>query len=707
MRDRYNVERNKSARFILLLSLLFFFGNNSTIIASPLPSSALIDNAYLQGAITRDKANLYKAYLAFSPERLPKEFQSDAPEKCGTSARKQALQYLFTLDAAAKKRYKLPLNAALPYDNLDAPSTVGLDKSYETQHFIIWYTKSGNNAPPLTDANANTLPDYIESAGTYAEQVYDHEINVLGNPIPPINTIPKLYIYVMNIGSGIYGVTYYGYFPGNSGNQLDVLYAISNSFSFARANDDPDGTVLGAMKVTIAHEFYHGVQAHDNWFLDVNDGYWFAEASAVWMEDEAYPNVNDYIGYLPAWFASYNVPLNYTVNLHQYGDVIFAKFLTEHVAKAPDIIKQIWAESANIAGGGGRSLDVIPTVLTAKYQTTLPDVIRDFYVANYLKDYQDGVKFPDVKTTDYSSVNVNLSQNSLIHLSALYYSYQSSTKKPLALQFDGSDDGTWSFVLVKEAGTTKTQENIALSSAKKDGYSLINNFGETYTKVVAVLVNGASNNSAKYDYQSAVGGFGTNPALTPPSNLSVTYSAGKTTLTWTAGGGALAGYKIYRSATQGSGYSLLATIGAQTSYDDTSLAGGKLLGQTTFYYLVTSYDANGESFASKEATVVVTSSALASTYAAPNPAKTKITIYATFAGDAPVSASIELYNLSGKRIQTFSISSPPVDVKKRNPFAYTLDGLDIPSGVYVYRLSFISVDGTKTSSVGKFAVVRQ
>lgn len=709
MRDEFTAKKSWYLYTVFFLFLFLFSGSYFKAIAEPLPSSALIDNAYQQGKIGADKQNLYKAYLSFSPEKLPKEFQSDASEKCGTSLRKQSLQYLSTLDDGTKARYKLPLHI-YSYDTLAAPSTYGLDKTYETEHFIIWYTTSGSNAPSLTDSNGNNVPDFIENAGTYAETSYAYQVTTLGYKKPPITTIPKYYLYIANYASGVYGVTFYGYFPGNSGNQLDILFIIHNNFSFARKNDDPDGTVLGALKVTVVHEFYHGVQAAYDWFEDEANGFWFAEASATWMEDEVYPDTNDYIGYLSSWFASNGVALDSSSNLHQYGSAIFCKFLSEKVAGAgaganPVIMKYIWEEAAVNEPNGGKSVNSITNVLQSKYAATFSEVIKNFYVTNYLKDYADGAKFPSVRTTDYTATSVNLTQSSLSHLAAVYYSYQSSSKKTLALQFDGSDDSIWSAVLVKEAVSSKTQENLTLDSTKKDGYKLISDFGDPYTKVAAVLVNATNTGLSKYDYQSSTGGFGTNPALTAPSNLQIIYGTGKTTLTWTAGSGELSGYKIYRSASSGSGYTLLAIIGTQTSYEDTFLQKEKPAGQTTFYYTITSYNADGESFASKEKNVVITSSSLTKTYNAPNPFSTKTTIYVTFQGDSPVSAALEIYTTIGKRIGNYFISSSSVP-KKGNMFAYTLDGIDFPSGVYIYRLTFYSFDGTTSSAIGKFVVIR-
>lgn len=690
---------------------------------APLPSSALIENALQKGIISQDKAQIYNAYLSFSPEKLPKEFRSDTPEKCGTSLRKQALSYLSKLDAASRKKFNAPMPVP-PYDSLPLPADFGLTQTYETQNFMVWYTTTGSNAPPTADSDSSGIPDYIENAGKYAEETLAHQVNTLGYKKPPITTIPKYYLYIATYASGVYGVTFYGHFPGNSGNQIDALFIIHNNFSFARTNEDPDGTVLGALKVTIAHELFHGVQAAYDWFED-EEGcsgispscYWFAEASAVWMEDEVYPNTNDYIGYLTAWFSANGVPLDSSSILHQYGSVIFAKFLSEKVAGAdgkanPVIIKDIWEETVNTINAatqrGGRSLDAIKTVLQAKYAATLPVELKNFYVTNYLKNYVDGAKFPGVRCTDYSSTNVNFSQTSLNRLSATYYCYASSIQKPLAISFNGSDDAVWRVALVKEATSSKSTEDLSLNTATQDGYSLISTFGGAETKVAAVLVNATETGTGKYDYQSAVGGFGTNPNLTPPSNLQVSYSSGKTALSWDAGGGALTGYKVYRSTASGSGYTLLATLGNKTSYDDVFFLKAKPSGQTSFYYIVTSYNDAGESFPSKEkeSAVAIPVTSL-KVYNAPNPFSTKTTLYVTYPPEKdPLAASLEIYNILGKRIyNTYVTASQVENNKKSNLYVLPLDGINLASGVYIYRLSLM-FNSTTSSAIGKFVVIR-
>ncbi|OPX83208.1 MAG: Amylopullulanase precursor [Pelotomaculum sp. PtaB.Bin013] len=68
-------------------------------------------------------------------------------------------------------------------------------------------------------------------------------------------------------------------------------------------------------------------------------------------------------------------------------------------------------------------------------------------------------------------------------------------------------------------------------------------------------------------------------------------------LTWTAVTGATS-YNVKRANTAGGSYTTLATIVTETNYSDTIITNG-----TTYYYVVTAVNANGESGNSNEVSV--------------------------------------------------------------------------------------------------------
>ena len=134
------------------------------------------------------------------------------------------------------------------------------------------------------------------------------------------------------------------------------------------------------------------------------------------------------------------------------------------------------------------------------------------------------------------------------------------------------------------------------STQQSTGYSLLGTTTSTsyvntgaavgktyYYKVRALNVDGAAG-----AYSSTVSGAAKAVAPAAPT-VTMTYSdSGKPKLTWSAVSGA-ASYRVYRSESRGTGYSLLGTT-TSTSYVNTSAAAGK-----TYYYKVCAVNSAGTS----------------------------------------------------------------------------------------------------------------
>jgi hypothetical protein len=112
------------------------------------------------------------------------------------------------------------------------------------------------------------------------------------------------------------------------------------------------------------------------------------EASATYMEDEAYPDVNRNYNYLPFWFEYCDTyGLESAEREHEYGSFIFAKRLSEDFGD--EIIREIWQEMAKSDG-----LVAIDNVLRRK-NSSLISAFSKFITANFfLEDmYVDGVDY--------------------------------------------------------------------------------------------------------------------------------------------------------------------------------------------------------------------------------------------------------------------------------------------------------------------------
>ena len=96
---------------------------------------------------------------------------------CGTYLMWQILASEATLDKKGQELLDLKQLAQRP--------TLGQSIVSSQNHFRIHFDVDGINAPPLTDFDANGVPDYIDSVNFYMEEAWKIEVEVCGYATPP------------------------------------------------------------------------------------------------------------------------------------------------------------------------------------------------------------------------------------------------------------------------------------------------------------------------------------------------------------------------------------------------------------------------------------------------------------------------------------------------------------------------------------------
>ncbi len=147
-------------------------------------------------------------------------------------------------------------------------------------------------------------------------------------------------------------------------------------------------TPMKSAEVTAAHEFFHAIQ----FGYDYGEDRWLLEATATWMEERLYDNVNDNRQYLPdSQVARPTTPLDYfgLASSEQYGNWAFFEYLSKKFGNG--IVKQIWNKAAAFTGAPDLySTKAITTVL--KSTKGFKKVYSEFASANLLpaKFYPEG-----------------------------------------------------------------------------------------------------------------------------------------------------------------------------------------------------------------------------------------------------------------------------------------------------------------------------
>ncbi len=241
-------------------------------------------------------------------------------------------------------------------------------------HFRVHYDTLGYHAPDMTDTNGDGVPDYVQAALDYLEHALDHEVNTLGY-IEPLSDNgagggDELDVYIREYGGGGYGIT----------EPWEIVDGKASSFitidnNYIESQYASHG--LEGLKVSTAHELFHAIQ-----FAYVTDFSlsWWMEQSAVWMEEQVWNDVNDYLAYLRFFFydtAKNKTPLTTSYGNFMYGATLWPMYLSKRFGV--ETIRLTWEHLAAADN---------PSILT--FDEVLPDGVarayNEFGVWNYFTD---------------------------------------------------------------------------------------------------------------------------------------------------------------------------------------------------------------------------------------------------------------------------------------------------------------------------------
>lgn len=273
-----------------------------------------------------------------------------------------------------------------------------------TRHFCVHWVSVGVDAPSPTDVNGMSdgdgIPDFVERVQGVAEHVYSVENLKLGWRDPKSDGRKgggrgrgKTDIYLAQIGGALFGYAAPDRDQGTKAHRLPrqlygylVLDNDYDSFEF------PGTKPFEVLEVTLAHEYNHILQFGYDAFQDA----WFAEATAVWMEDQVYNGIDDYLRYVRRWIRRYDTPLTAS-SIKEYGSAVWNHWLSHRYDRS--IVRRAWARAIDTKPGGF-SISANDSAIRAAGGS---DFSRDF--ARFARDvaewrtgsiFREGRLYPDV-----------------------------------------------------------------------------------------------------------------------------------------------------------------------------------------------------------------------------------------------------------------------------------------------------------------------
>jgi len=453
------------ARFALIVAALVQF--SAAAFAAPL------DDYYLQQFGEAKSAQLQKAVLSVTTV-------TQEPPKCGMPIKKSLRRDWDLLEASTQKVLAKQLAAPTLGDN-------NSDSTYSSQRFNIHYAtqiltttdSQGNtiiidNRPPATDANANGVPDWVETVALTFENVASSYSALQWELAPTINGA-RYDVYLSDLApQNYYGVTT----SDVSASSASYPYAVTSWMELDNNYTDDiyhptTYTPLQSLQITAAHEYHHAIQYGYNYYFDI----WYAEATSTWMEDELHDDVNQLYNYIPGWFSNSTKSLDLAVGSDAtdtgagYGRWIFNRYLSE--AHGPSMIRVAWEKLVPLPSpGGGADIPMIPvldSLLSTTYNSTLATDFFGFTKRVYRRDKWTDHLYDASKIHTYtpvasysaypvSSASSPLPAVTLPQYSFAYYRFLPSASSPniLYITVNGTS-GIQATAFIKSSGGSITE----------------------------------------------------------------------------------------------------------------------------------------------------------------------------------------------------------------------------------------------------------
>jgi hypothetical protein len=513
-----------SNRWLCSLALLAFLGLSSCLDSAhdpTAPSTAgptlaaggqgsgkssldLIEDDYAAGLLDRDNANRYRQYAVSAQAKLPAKYRSSTKAKDAT--------YSMVLMARDWDKLSAPTRAEILDIRRNGYGDLG--DSVITQHFILHYTRQGNNAVPALDADRNGIPDYIDAAALSWEEVWNREVVQLGYPAPVGTPGLKFHVYYRDFA--FYGVTY----PENVQLQAtspvplgtaSAYIEVENDFAGFPPNDvDVTGTEtirLGALRVTQAHEFMHACQFNINVFQSG----WLFESHATWAEDAVYDGVNDWHWYIPFFLSTPELPI---FSRYVYGSAYFMNYLSE--TYGTDVTRQIWlaartrttAEAVRSVAFSG-SWEGMKLFGPAEYLLGISDFTSDAASVIPLPTNRIQATHSTYPVNESVAASTKKASNDAPWgLGANFVEFvPGGAKGTLTLSFDGADGFAWrALVALTPANGSGAPSIVALTlDAGSAGSISVNGFGTRWSKATLIpTIADADGSDVPYAYGAAI-----------------------------------------------------------------------------------------------------------------------------------------------------------------------------------------------------------
>ncbi len=429
-----------------------------------------------------------------------------------------------------------------------------LDLTVENGFFRFHYTLTGDDAVSSKDSDENGIPDYVDLIVETFSDIGAIDFDSLGYVRPPGDSwftqtdnggSDHYDVYIFELESGYYGYVQAEDYASNQtvGSRGDNEYSdetetrAMTTFMALRNNyDDFPGVEEEIIQVTSAHEFFHAVQyGYDGW-----EAGWLLEATAVWMEERHYDDVNDCYQFLKEFFKNPEWGINHDTD-RGYGSYIYFSYLTENQTD-DDLIKSIFERSREYNSfNANYSIPAVKRALR-DHGRDFRKVTDSFLIANALLESSAGAGVYRYAEADSFPMNEPIYSKEISTLSDNKSVVKGETVEMNAARYYKvtTTDTSWHYLSVELHPPSETDAVLGLYAVINSQtilpYNVLSGSGEALdvtgidSVVFLVSASGPDSGSVTYDLEVNRSGASTDTSRTfqlilPDSSAAVTITS--------------------------------------------------------------------------------------------------------------------------------------------------------------------------------------
>jgi hypothetical protein len=360
-------------------------------------------------------------------------------------------------------------------------------------NFCVHWVAEGLDAPNLKDTDGNGIPDYVQRVLRVAEHVHQVENEELGWREPKSDGrrgggLGKTDIYLSQIGGQLFGYAAPDRGQATKGHptprRLYGYLVLDNDYS---AFEFPGTKPIADLEVTIAHEYNHILQFGYDAYQDP----WFAESTAVWMEDQVYNNLNDYLRYERRWVRLYDTPMTAS-SIKEYGSAVWNEWLAHHYGRA--LIRKAWAEAIH-ARPGGFSVAAYEQAIQAAGPSSFSRDFSRFAAAVAEWHTNDGFResdlYPEVPRRGELPLDGRPLTRKLNHTTFQFLRVRPTAGRAVVIHAIAPEGNAAAIALVGRIGSERHGHVITRLDYQRAGGALTVRLAEParFTRITAVVVN--------------------------------------------------------------------------------------------------------------------------------------------------------------------------------------------------------------------------